>query len=72
MTEAASSQRPLSGNSTLAQINAFLAGNSGASLSYLIGTDAPPASDTLTLRVDDLGYSGGASCSCSSTSGKSA
>jgi hypothetical protein len=52
---------------TLAQINAFLAGTGGASLSYLIATDAPPASDTFTLTVNDLGYSGGPAQSGSDT-----
>ena len=52
---------------TLAQINAFLAGTGGASLSYLIATDAPPASDTFTLTVNDLGYTGGPAQSGSDT-----
>ena len=47
---------------TLAQINDLLAGNLGGAVSYLINSDTPPASDTLTLSVDDGGNlgSGGA------------
>ncbi|MBL8435402.1 MAG: VCBS domain-containing protein, partial [Zoogloea sp.] len=59
VTLAGSGSGSLTVDGTVAQINAFLAGSSGASLSYLIDTDAPPTSDTLTLSVDDLGYSGG-------------
>ncbi len=43
---------------TLTQINNLLAGNGGATLSYLINSDAPPASDTLTLLASDLGNTG--------------
>ena len=43
---------------TLTQINDLLAGNLGATASYLINSDTPPASDTLTLSVDDGGNTG--------------
>ena len=43
---------------TLTQINDLLTGNLGATVSYIIGADAPPASDTLTLSVNDGGNSG--------------
>ncbi len=43
---------------TIAQINALLAGNGGATVSYLINGDAPPAADTLTLAIDDQGHAG--------------
>jgi CSLREA domain-containing protein len=42
---------------TLAQVNALLAGT-GGSISYLMGSDSPPASDTLALWVNDNGNSG--------------
>ena len=43
---------------TLTQINNLLAGNLGATASYIINSDTPPASDTLTLSVNDGGNSG--------------
>ncbi|TAK87025.1 MAG: tandem-95 repeat protein, partial [Aquabacterium sp.] len=43
---------------TITQINNLLAGNGGATLSYIISSDAPPASDMLTLLVSDLGNTG--------------
>ncbi len=43
---------------TLAQINNLLAGNLGATASYLINSDTPPASDTLTLLINDQGNTG--------------
>jgi VCBS repeat-containing protein len=43
---------------TLAQINALLSGSSGASVTYLNSSDAPPASATLAIGVADLGNSG--------------
>jgi hypothetical protein len=43
---------------TLAQINDLLAGGNGGTVSYLINSDTPPASDTLTLSIDDGGNSG--------------
>ncbi len=43
---------------TLAQINNLLAGNAGATASYIINSDTPPASDTLTLLANDLGNTG--------------
>ena len=38
---------------TIQQINDLFAGNEGATLTYTINTDNPPASDTLTLAVSD-------------------
>ena len=43
---------------TLTQINNLLAGNLGATASYIINSDTPPASDTLTLSVNDGGNTG--------------
>ncbi|WP_345530972.1 putative Ig domain-containing protein [Viridibacterium curvum] len=43
---------------TQTQINNLLAGNGGSTLSYIINSNMPPASDTLTLNVDDGGNSG--------------
>ena len=43
---------------TLTQINNLLAGASGGTLTYTLNSDTPPASDTLTLGVSDLGNSG--------------
>ena len=43
---------------TLAQINDLLAGNFAATASYVINSDTPPASDTLTLSADDAGKPG--------------
>ena len=43
---------------TIAQINNLLAGNSGATLSYIINSDTPPASDVLTLTANDQGNTG--------------
>ena len=40
---------------SVSQINTLLAGNMGATLSYIESSDNPPTSDTLTLQVDDLG-----------------
>src|SRR6185503_1767140 len=40
---------------TLTQINNLLAGNLGGTLSYVLNSDTPPASDTLTLTASDLG-----------------
>jgi hypothetical protein len=47
----------LSGN--LTQIDNLLAGNGGGTLNYVNNSDLPPASDTLTLLIDDQGNSGG-------------
>ena len=53
-----------SGSTTLtltgavAQINNLLLGAGGSTLSYIINTDTPPASDTLTLSIDDGGNTG--------------
>ena len=53
---------------TVTQINNLLAGSGGASLSYLIASDTPPASDTLSLLVNDNGNTGsGGSRSSSDT-----
>ncbi len=43
---------------TVAQINDLLAGNLGATANYVINNDAPPASDTLTLLINDQGNTG--------------
>ena len=43
---------------TIVQINNLLAGNSGATLSYIINSDTPPASDVLTLTANDQGNTG--------------
>jgi hypothetical protein len=43
---------------TITQINNLLAGSGGATLSYLINSDTPPASDTLSLLVNDNGNTG--------------
>jgi len=43
---------------TIAQINALFDGLQGATLRYLVNTDQPPPSDTLTLMVNDQGHSG--------------
>ncbi len=43
---------------TIAQINNLLAGNLSATLRYIDNTDAPSASTTLTLTVNDQGNSG--------------
>ncbi|MFY9477244.1 MAG: cadherin domain-containing protein [Aquabacterium sp.] len=55
---------------TIAQINALFDGLQGATLGYLIDTDLPPPSDTLTLVVNDQGHSGpgGALTATASTS----
>jgi len=59
---AASRRRSGTGNvtltGTLAEINDLLAGNFAATVGYVINSDAPPASDTLTLSVDDGGNTG--------------
>ncbi len=43
---------------TVAQINDLLAGNVGATASYVISSDAPPATDSLTLLINDQGNTG--------------
>ena len=53
---------------TLTQINDLLAGNFGATASYVINSDAPPASDTLTLSVDDGGNTGSGGAQTASAS----
>ena len=44
---------------TVTQLNDLLAGNNGASLDYFNALRNPPASDTLTLTIDDSGNTGG-------------
>jgi parallel beta-helix repeat protein len=58
----------LTGN--VGAINTLLAGGSGATVTYLVTTDSPPASDMLTLTISDGGASGAGgphSASASST-----
>jgi hypothetical protein len=43
---------------TVAQVNNLLAGNLGATATYVINADVPPATDSLTLSVDDGGNAG--------------
>ncbi|HEX5358260.1 MAG TPA: DUF4347 domain-containing protein, partial [Aquabacterium sp.] len=43
---------------TVTQINNLLAGSLSGTVSYIINSDAPPASDTLTLGIDDQGNTG--------------
>jgi predicted glycoside hydrolase/deacetylase ChbG (UPF0249 family) len=43
---------------TLTQINNLLAGSLSGTISYLNSSNTPPASDTLSLSVSDLGNSG--------------
>ncbi|WP_230182820.1 DUF4347 domain-containing protein, partial [Aquabacterium sp. CECT 9606] len=43
---------------TLAQINNLLAGSLSGTLTFIMASDAPPASVTLTLTASDLGNSG--------------
>ncbi|MEC5387334.1 DUF4347 domain-containing protein, partial [Uliginosibacterium sp. H3] len=43
---------------TLTQINNLLAGNNSGTLTYIYSGDAPPASDTLTVSVNDGGNTG--------------
>ena len=43
---------------SVAQINNLLLGAGGATLTYVIGSDTPPATDTLTLAIDDGGNTG--------------
>ena len=43
---------------SVAQINNLLLGTGGSTLSYVINSDTPPATDTLTLAVDDGGNTG--------------
>ncbi len=42
----------------MSQINDLLAGNLGGTLSYIQNSETPPATDTLTLLVSDLGNTG--------------
>jgi hypothetical protein len=43
---------------TVTQINNLLAGAGSGTLSYVINSDTPPASDTLTMSVNDQGNTG--------------
>ena len=43
---------------TVTQINNLLLGAGGATLDYVIASDTPPATDTLTLAIDDGGNTG--------------
>ena len=43
---------------TVTQVNNLLAGLNGGTVSYLINSDTPPASATLTLSVNDQGNTG--------------
>ena len=45
-------------NGSQAAINDLLAGNSGATLTYINNSDNPPASATFTLTANDLGRTG--------------
>ncbi len=42
----------------VASINTLLAGGSGATVTYLVTSDSPPATDTLTLSINDGGATG--------------
>jgi hypothetical protein len=53
---------------TIAQLKSLLAGSGGAVLSYINASHNPPASDALTLTINDGGYTGGGSLSASRTS----
>ncbi len=39
-------------------INTLLAGGGGGTVTYLVTTDSPPATDTLTLSINDGGWTG--------------
>jgi len=52
---------------TVAQINALLSTNAGSTVSYIDNTDAPGASATLTLNVNDNGNTGGGALQSSDT-----
>ena len=52
---------------TVAQINALLSTDAGSAVSYIDNTDAPGASATLTLNVNDNGNTGGGSLQSSDT-----
>jgi hypothetical protein len=43
---------------TVAQINNLLAGSLSGTVTYVINSDTPPATDTLTLTASDLGNAG--------------
>ena len=52
---------------TVAQINALLSTNATSTVSYIDNTDAPGASATLTLNVNDNGNTGGGALQSSDT-----
>jgi Bacterial Ig domain len=52
---------------TVAQINALLAGAGGATVLYFNGSDAPSASTTLNLTVNDQGNTGGGALQASAS-----
>ena len=52
---------------TVAQINALLSTDAGSTVSYIDNTDAPGASATLTLNVNDNGNTGGGALQSSDT-----
>jgi hypothetical protein len=58
VTVAGSGTSSVTLDGTLTQVNDLLAGNSGATITYQ-AIEAPSASTTLTLAIDDLGNSGG-------------
>ena len=43
---------------TVAQINAVLGGGGGATVTYLVTSDSPPPTDTLSLTINDGGATG--------------
>ena len=43
---------------TLTQINNLLAGNNSSTLTYVINSNTPPSSDTLSLQINDNGNTG--------------
>lgn len=43
---------------TLAEINAFLNGNSGATMTYIVNSDSVSPSNSITVTVNDLGATG--------------
>jgi hypothetical protein len=55
---AGSGSNTLTLTGTIAQLNNLLTGAAGATLSYINNSDTPPASDTLSLSINDNGNSG--------------
>ncbi len=58
VTVSGSGTNSITFSGTLSQINDLLAGNLGGTLSYIQNSETPPATDTLTLLVSDLGNTG--------------